>query len=414
MTKRLSLSIISFFVFLILFIGIIIISEYRNMDNLKAEYPTISEKVYDYRKSILRIWAINLVLKFLIPLLFLITGISKRIEILAGGNGRGLFLTGVIYVAIYSIIDFLIYLPTSYYASFILGHRFGISNQTLYRWLEISLKNLALNTLVLGLLIWFPYYIIRISPNRWWLYLGLLAIPVIVFIAFISPTYVDPIFNKYTPLEDEELMRDIKELLNKAGVGDAKIYQVDKSRDTKTMNAYMTGVFSSKRIVLWDTTINNLEKEEVLSISAHEIGHYVRGHIWKGIVLSGLGAILIMYLLYITSNWILMNSNGSFGFRKLYDMASLPLIILVLNFYMFFANPIMNFVSRQMEREADAYEIKLTKNREAAISAMIKLREGNLSIPRPSRIYKIWYYTHPPVEERIEFFENVKIQEDNP
>jgi len=169
------------------------------MDNLKAEYPTISEKVYDYRKSILRVWAINLVLKFLIPLLFLITGISKRIEILAGGNGRGLFLTGVIYVAIYSIIDFLIYLPTSYYASFILGHRFGISNQTLYRWLEISLKNLALNTLVLGLLIWFPYYIIRISPNRWWLYLGLLAIPVIVFITFISPTYVDPIFNKYTP-----------------------------------------------------------------------------------------------------------------------------------------------------------------------------------------------------------------------
>ncbi|MFS8541793.1 MAG: M48 family metalloprotease, partial [Tissierellales bacterium] len=146
----------------------------------------------------------------------------------------------------------------------------------------------------------------------------------------------------------------------------------------------------------------------------HEIGHYVRGHIWKGIVLSGLGAILIMYLLYITSNWILMNSNGSFGFRKLYDMASLPLIILVLNFYMFFANPIMNFVSRQMEREADAYEINLTKNREAAISAMIKLRESNLSIPRPSRIYKIWYYTHPPVEERIEFFENVKIQEDNP
>ena len=94
-------------------------------------------------------------------------------------------------------------------------------------------------------------------------------------------------------------------------------------------------------------------------------------------------------------------------------MASLPLILLVLNFYMFFANPIMNFASRQMEREADAYEIYLTQNREAAISAMIKLREGNLSIPRPSRIYEIWYYTHPPVEERIEFFENVSIQKDN-
>jgi len=413
MTKRLSLSIISFFVSLILFIGIIIISEYRNMDNLKAEYPTISEKVYDYRKSILRIWAINLMLKFSIPLLFLITGLSKRIEIFAGGKGRGLFLTGVIYVFVYSIIDYLIYLPTSYYGSFIIRHRFGISNQTIYRWLELSFKNFALNTIVLALLIWFPYYIIKISPNRWWLYLGLLAIPVIVFITFISPTYVDPIFNKYIPLEDKELEKDIRELLNKAGVGDAKIFQVDKSRDTKAMNAYMTGVFSSKRIVLWDTTINNLEKEEVLSISAHEIGHYVKGHIWKSIVLGGVGSLFLMYLLYITSNWILTNSNESFGFRKLYDMASLPLILLVLNFYMFFANPIMNFASRQMEREADAYEIYLTKNREAAISAMIKLREGNLSIPRPSRIYEIWYYTHPPVEERIEFFENVSIQKDN-
>lgn len=414
MTKRLSLSIITFFVFLILFITIVIISEYRNMDSLKGEYPNISDKVYSYRKSILKVWAVNLVLKFLVPLLFLITGLSKRIEIFAGGNGRGLFLTGVIYIVIFSIIDFLVYLPTSYYGNFLLGHRFGISNQTIYRWLEISLKNFALSTIVLALLVWFPYYIMRVSPNRWWLYLGLLAIPVIVFIAFISPTYVDPIFNRYTPLEDQELIKDIRELLNKAGVGDAQIYQVDKSRDTKAMNAYMTGIFSSKRIVLWDTTINNLEKEEVLAISAHEIGHYVKGHIWRSIVLGGLGAVFMMYLLYVTSNWILVNSNGNFGFRKLHHMASLPLIILVLNFYMFFANPIMNFVSRQMEREADAYEINLTGDREAAISAMIKLSEGNLSIPRPSRIYKIWYYTHPPVEERIQFFENVNIPEDSP
>jgi len=384
------------------------------MDSLKGEYPNISDKVYSYRKSILKVWAVNLVLKFLVPLLFLITGLSKRIEIFAGGNGRGLFLTGVIYIVIFSIIDFLVYLPTSYYGNFLLGHRFGISNQTIYRWLEISLKNFALSTIVLALLVWFPYYIMRVSPNRWWLYLGLLAIPVIVFIAFISPTYVDPIFNRYTPLEDQELIKDIRELLNKAGVGDAQIYQVDKSRDTKAMNAYMTGIFSSKRIVLWDTTINNLEKEEVLAISAHEIGHYVKGHIWRSIVLGGLGAVFMMYLLYVTSNWILVNSNGNFGFRKLHHMASLPLIVLVLNFYMFFANPIMNFVSRQMEREADAYEINLTGDREAAISAMIKLSEGNLSIPRPSRIYKIWYYTHPPVEERIQFFENVNIPEDSP
>lgn len=384
------------------------------MDRLKEENPTISEKNYNYRKSALKVWAVNLVLKFLFPVLFLITGLSNRIGLFAEGKGRSLFLAGLIYVIIFSAIDLLISLPTSYYGGFVLRHRFGLSNQSIYRWLELIFKNFLLNTLALALITWFTYYLIRMSPNRWWLYLGLLAIPAIAFVTFISPAYIDPIFNKYTSIENEELGEDIKDLLDKAGVGDANIFVVDKSRDTNTLNAYMTGILSSKRIVLWDTTINKLEREEVLSITAHEIGHYVLGHIWKSIVLGGLFSILLIYLIYKTSSWILINSNGSFGFNKLYSIASLPLLIFLLNFYMFFANPIINFASRYMEREADAYEINLTKDKESAISTMLKLSEESLSIPRPSEIYKIWYYTHPPVEERIEFFKNVNILKDNP
>lgn len=415
MNRKLSVFIITFFIFLILFISIILISEYRNMDRLKAENPTISEKNYDYRKHTLNVWAVNLVLKFLVPVLFLTTGLSNRIGIFAEGRRRNFLLAGIIYVIIYSAIDLLFTLPTSYYG-FVLRHRFGLSNQSTYRWLELIFKNFVLNAFALTLAMWFTYYLIRISPNRWWLYLGLLAIPVIVFVNFISPTYIDPLFNKYTSIdiEKDDLGRDIKELLDKAGVGDADIFVVDKSRDTNTLNAYMTGILSSKRIVLWDTTIEKLEREEVLSVTAHEIGHYVLGHIWKGIVLGGFFYMLLIYLIYKTSNWMLVNSNGSFGFSKLYSVASLPLLIFVLNFYMFFADPIVNFTSRYMEREADAYEINLTKDREAAISAMIKLSEESLSIPRSSEIYKIWFYTHPSVEERIEFFENINIQEDNP
>lgn len=404
MSKRLSLSISMFFIFLILFITIVLISEYRNIDRLKIEYPNILEKTYDYRKSSLKIWAINLVLKFLVPLLFLTTELSKKIGSFAEGNGRNLFLTGIIYIILFSIIDLLISLPTSFYGEFILKHRYDLSNQTLFRWLELTFKSFALNTVVFSLFIWFPYYLIYRNPTRWWLYLGLLSIPVISFITFISPMYIDPIFNKYTSIEDEELGKEIKQLLRKAGIKDAEMYKVDKSRDTKEMNAYMTGVFKSKRIVLWDTTMEKLDKDEVLSITAHEIGHYIKGHIWKSIILGGLFSIVLMYLVYRTSNWILINSNGVFGFNRLYDIASIPLIILVLNFYMFFANPIINFSSRQMEREADMIEIQLTKNKEAAISTMLKLYEGNLSIPRPSKLFKIWYHSHPTAEERIKFF----------
>ncbi|MCF6460471.1 M48 family metallopeptidase [Clostridium sp. Cult3] len=406
MDKKLFSWIILFFIFLLAFIVFILVSEYKNMDRLEIEYPDIPKEAYDYRKSNLKVWAINLLLKFLVPLLFLITGLSNKIGTFAGGKGRGLFISGVIYVVIFSIIDLLVSLPTSFYSSFVLKHRYGLSNQSIYRWLEVVLKSFLLNTIAFSLIIWFPYYLMYRSPNRWWLYLGLLSIPVIVFITFISPMYIDPIFNQYTSIEDGELGQEIKQLLKKAGIEDAEIYEVDKSKDTREMNAYMTGVFKSKRIVLWDTTISKLSKEEILSVTAHEIGHYVKGHIWKGIVLGGIGSIFIMYLVYKTSNWILINSNGSFGFNRLYDIASIPLILLVLNFYMFFANPIVNVSSRYMEKEADNIEIELTKNKETAISTIFKLYEESLSIPRSSNIFKIWYHSHPTAEERVEFFSN--------
>lgn len=406
MDKRLSLWIGLFFIFLLSFILLVLISEYRNMDRLKVEYPEMPREVYDYRKSNLRVWAINLVLKFLIPLLFLVTGLSNRIGLLARGKGNNLFLTGIIYVVVFSIIDLLVSIPMDFYSSYILKHRFGLSNQTIYRWMEVMLKSFLLNTIAFSLIIWFPYYLIYKSPSRWWLYIGLLSLPAILFISFISPMYIDPIFNKYTSIEDNELGREIKHLLTEAGIEDAEIYKVDKSKDTKEMNAYMTGIYKSKRIVLWDTTIEKLNMEEVLSVTAHEIGHYIKGHIWKGIVLGGIGSIVLMYLVYKTSNWILIGSNGSFGFYRLYDIASLPLILLVLNLYTFLANPIINASSRYMEREADRIEIQLTKNKKAAISTISKLYEESLSIPRPSNIFKIWYHSHPTAEERIEFFSN--------
>ncbi|NMB08087.1 MAG: M48 family metallopeptidase [Tissierellia bacterium] len=409
MDKKLSLSIGFFFIFLLAFIILILIGEYKNMNSLKIEYPNISAEAYNYRKSNLNIWAINLILKFLVPLLFLTTGLSKKIEIFARGSGRGIFLTGFIYIIIFSLIDLVLSLPLDFYGSFIIKHKFGLSNQSIIRFLELILKSFVLNTLAIALFIWFPYTLIYKYPNRWWLYLGLISIPVIIFLNFISPMYISPIFNKFTAIEDKELEKDIQLLLEKSHISDAEIYQVDKSRDTKEMNAYMTGVFKSKRIVLWDTTIEKLNRREVLSVTAHEIGHYVKGHIWKGIILGGLGSLLLMYLIYKTSNWILLKSNGSFGFNKLYNIASVPLIILVLNFYMFFSSPINNYISRYMEKEADAYEIYLTEDSEAAISTMLKLYEESLGLPRPSNIFKIWYHSHPTAEERIEFFRQSNI-----
>lgn len=403
MDKKLKLTFVLFFVFLLGFISLVFVSEYLNMAKLRVQYPDLPEDAYNLRKDRLKVWAIKLVLQFLIPILFLTSRLSYRIRFFVE-NDRSLFFTGLFYGIIYFIIMFLISLPLDYYSSFVLGHKYGLSNQTFGRWLEVNIKSFLVNDLSLSLFIFIPFYLIYRSPRFWWLQISLLLIPVIIFIVFISPFLIDPIFNKYTSIEDERLGQEIAVLLHKAGIEDAKIYKVDKSKDTKTMNAYMTGIFKSKRIVLWDTTINNLEEREILSITAHEIGHYVRGHIWKNILFSCIGTIIVSFLVFITSNWILSLSNGSFGIRKLYDIAALPLLFLVLNFYLFLSLPIQNYVSRYMEIEADKYEILLTEDREAAISAMEKLYDQSLGLPRTSKIYKIWYNTHPTLEERIEFY----------
>ena len=403
MNKKLKAFIIIFFVFLIIFISTVMVSENMNMDRLRTEYPELEERVYSFRKDNLKVWAIGFFMSFAVPAFFLLSKLSQRISV-SVGERRGLFLAGLLYGVIFFGIVFLINLPLNYYSSFFLRHKYGLSDQTLLRWLELNLKGFLVRDLVIALFLWVPYYFIYTSPKSWWIKLGVLSIPVIIFMVFISPFIIDPVFNKYSSLADNNLGKEIEMLLQSAGIDDAQIYMVDKSKDTKTMNAYMTGISKSKRIVLWDTTINNLTEKEVLSITAHEMGHYLKGHIWQNIIMNSIGTIFILYLVFLSSNWILSKSYGTFGFKNLYNYASLPLIILTLNLFTFFANPVSNYVSRIMERQADSYEISLTKDRQSAVTAMEKLYQTSLGIPRPSKIYKLWYHSHPPLEERIEFY----------
>lgn len=410
MNRKLQVLILLFFVFLIIFITVVITSEYRNMDKLRTQYPELPDESYELRKDSLKVWAIRLVFSFAVPLYFLVSKLSQRISI-SVGLGRSLLVSGLLYGVLFFGLMFLINLPLNYYSSFFLRHKYGLTDQTFLRWLELNIKGFLVNDLVICLFLWIPYFFIYRSPKAWWLQIGILAIPIIIFMVFISPFVIDPIFNKYVSIENDKLGQEINVLLERSGIGDADIYMVDKSKDTKTMNAYMTGIFKSKRIVLWDTTISNLTKDEVLSITSHEIGHYVKGHIWQNIIFSSVGTILILYLVYISSNWILKLSYGSFGFKNIYNYASIPLIILTLNIFTFLGSPISSYVSRNMEVQADRYEISLTQNRGSAITAMEKLYETSLGLPRPSRIYKFWYHTHPPLEERVQFYTTAEFED---
>lgn len=410
MDKKLIAAAVFLIVLLIVFAGFMLRAEYQNIQSLRQEYPDLDEAAYSYRMDAFRLWAIRLPLSFIIPMIFLFSGFSQRLFQITS-RGRGVFLSGLLFGLTYLGIVYLINLPFSFYGSFILRHRYELTDQTILRWIELSLKGFLVNNGLMAIFLWVPYGLIQRYPETWWWRGGLLMIPVIIFMVFITPLVVDPFFSRYVPIQEGSLKNGIQEMLHRGGIGDADIFVVDKSRDTKTMNAYMTGIFSSRRIVLWDTTINNLDEREVVSITAHEMGHYVRNHVWKGIGLGIAGTFLILFLIHLSSGWIVKASGGAFGFTKLHSYASLPLLLILLNLFNWFGQPLINAVSRSFEREADLYEISMTRDRESAVTAMEKLYETSLGVPRPSGFYEFWYHTHPSLEDRIRFYMTEELEE---
>jgi Zn-dependent protease with chaperone function len=421
MKKELSVSIAIFILLMIIFIFSVKVSEQQNNNYLRQKYvqsqtqintaTTISaptEKAMEYQKKKVSIWVISLVLGMVVPAFFLFSGLSAGIRNWVQSRSKVVFIGFILYFIVYYSISTLISLPLDYYSSFVLKHAYGLSNQSFGKWLGDFLKSFVIALAAGSVLICIPYVLIKRSPGHWWLYFSLLLIPIVFFITLISPVYIDPIFNKYEKFEDTKLEAKIYALIDKTNITNVKVYQVNKSVDTKEMNAYMTGVLNTKRVVLWDTTIKNLSHREVLGIVAHEMGHYLMGHVWKAIILGGILNIFVFYLINKAALWVIDKSGGILGITKLHDVASLPLLILLVSIFMFIVTPAVTAYSRHTETEADRFELELTKDNEASVSSMIKLHQTSLTVPTPGIVYKLWNYDHPTFEERVNFLKNYK------
>ncbi len=417
MNKEIRKAILIFFVAFAIFTCLILISEFINYRQILNTYPqnphlvvpdTVSvalptQAAFDFQRSKVTTWLIRLFLGFAVPAFFLFSKLSANIRNWARRKARRWTLIIMLYFIVYSVIEMLIYLPLDFYTGFVRMHQYGLSNQTFVQWLIETVKSFSVNSVILAAIIWIPFLLIKKSPKRWWLYLALISIPYTFCMSYLQPIVIDPMFNQYKEIEDGELSVKIDELLSKTYIENCQVLQVDKSKETNQMNAYMTGVYNTKRIVLWDTTINYLNVEEILGIVAHEMGHYLMGHIWKSILLGGLGGILILYLVYRICNWFLEKSKGKYGFYKLSDVAAFPLILLAINLMLFITAPISNTYSRSIELEADRFELELTKNNFATATATVKLHQQSLSMPEPGYIFMLWTYDHPTYKSRIDF-----------
>ena len=224
-----------------------------------------------------------------------------------------------------------------------------------------------------------------------------------MLIIVVTPIFIEPLFNKFGPMKNKTLEQHILQLANRAGIEGGRVYEVDKSADTKALNAYVTGLGATKRIVLWDTTIARLDEPELLFVMGHEMGHYVLGHIWKFVSLFSCLILVTLYGIHRTAGWLIARYQSRLGFTELADVASLPLLLLLVSLGFFVASPLALAYGRHAEHEADRFGLEITRDNHSAALAFVKLQQDNLANPRPHWLLKVLRADHPPLGERIDF-----------
>jgi STE24 endopeptidase len=350
--------------------------------------------------------------EWLLYFLILLFGFSKAIKGWAENSSKYKLLQSAIYLIWLSVFAYLATFPLSY-ISFSLSKTYNISTQTFASWMKDELIDFWINYGTWLIIVPVLYWLMKKSQKRWWLYGWLLSIPFTLFIMFLQPVVIDPLYNDFYPLKNKDLETKILTLADQAEIPAQHVFEVNMSDKTNALNAYVTGIGSNARIVLWDTTLNKLNDNQILFIMAHEMGHYVEKHIYIGIAGYLLISLLGLYLTYRIMNWATKRWGNELKISDVRDIHSLPLFFMILSILLFAASPFTNFTSRYQETRADKYAIEMTKNPEAAITSFQELTRSGLSQVNPPLLVKIFRYTHPSMLDRISMLEEYEVKQRN-
>lgn len=308
--------------------------------------------------------------------------------------GRGvLFLLGL------ALAQMLLDIPFSLYRTFVLEERFQFNTSTPRVWLTDLLKSLLIGMLLLALVSSGALALVQASPHGWWLWVwGFFAV-ISLLLMYLSPVVIEPLFFKFQPLQDDQLATRVKAVMAQAGLQVDRVQQVDASRRSRHSNAYFTGIGRVKRIVLFDTLLEQMNAEEIIAVLAHEAGHWKLGHIRKRLLTMQLVSLAVCWLA-----WQLLAQGslpGWFGLEQLSFVGQVVLLGFLFSLVSFPLTPLSSALSRRHEWQADRFACALTGQGKDLASALAKLSSQNLSNLHPHPLYAWFYYSHPPVVERI-------------
>ena len=358
-----------------------------------------------------RLLIVDTIFGFAIVLAFLYGRIGPRLRDFAERITGGVRKQGFIYVPLVLLLLLVLQLPLEMYGHH-LSLAYGLSVQQWGSWFGDWAKSLVLLLLILTAAITGAYALMRNSPQRWWLWFWFISIPAVVFIVFISPVVIEPMFNHFDPLEPRQpqLVEAIEKVTKRGGltIPRDRMYEMRASDKVTTLNAYVSGLGASKRVVVWDNTIKDMTIPQTLYVFGHEMGHYVLNHIWKGISFTLFLLLIGLYLGARTAEWSVRQCGARFGIRSLSDWASLPLLILIFMLFSFFMGPIGSAYSRYLEHQADQYGMEVVHGivanpNQTAAQTFQALGENSFDYPYPSRLLIFWTYDHPAIPDRVQY-----------
>lgn len=353
---------------------------------------------YEKENRLLGLASIFLLLITLLA--FYYSGLSARVASL--NLGSSIIWTFLVYIALFQALLVILSFPLNFYSSYVHEHKWNFSNHTVKSWLWEQVKSFFVGLIILyailGLLLW----IMALTPQNWWLVAGLAMAFVSVIFSTLFPVVILPIFNKYTPIRNEELTDALEKILSSGGLKSSGFFKEDMSRQTKKENAFLAGLGKTRRVVLGDNLMENMSAPEIESIIAHEVGHFKHRHIWKNIVIGTLQQLVVFFILDLAMRAMFPQFLSS----TRWNLTLLPLFAILMGAVSgFLFGPLSNVLSRNFEKQADKYALEKMKNKKAFMTALAGLADRNLANAYPVWWVKLLYYSHPPIGERLHMAE---------
>lgn len=359
-----------------------------------------TERAKQYKRAKIAFFIVGIIFSWVSAALFLFTGSARKLTDGTASRVRNRRVSDGATVTIFLLLSWIVSFPLAWLRGFRLEHQYEMSNQSFIEWMGDELKSLAVQVALMIPMSQVILGVIRRRPKDWWAVLSALTVPFTVVLAHLAPVLIMPLFNTYQPLRDPELGRRLRALADRSGIQVADIMEMDMSRQTKAANAFLTGIGSTKRIVLADTLLDEFTHDEIETIVAHEIAHQVHWDIWRLLTIGVITTAGTAWMAQRIFGLVQPRTFSSTGIRDAGYVEALPMLTLITSVIGMVFMPLQNAYVRYIERKADRYALDMTGNPEAFKQSLGKLAEMNLADPDPPRLEQVLLHSHPSITDR--------------